>query len=268
MNLSSKLGTRSFILLLSFTIICTSAYRKLKCTIPLAKVPCQLSLLTNDDFSFRYSYNLEASSYDPNTPSVREPDPTITLATKLWIERVVVAYGLCPWAAGVYINNRLKILPIDSGLSRTQLKQAILLEARRLILGKSHYESILIVLPQITGFRQFLEFVNSMETLLKQKKFDLAIQLATFHPDYVFDRTHPNDPENYTNRSPYPIVHILRVDDVTSAIDSYHGSTDDIWKRNIATMNSLGIKTVQKTLLDIYDDAKRANFTMSKNENH
>ena len=82
-----------------------------------------------------------------------------------------------------------------------------------------------------------------------------SIQLATFHPNYVFDDSSRNydDVTNYTNRSPFPMIHFLRVDDVSFAIENFDGSTETIWRKNKRILRAIGKENILKKLKAITD---------------
>ena len=114
------------------------------------------------------------------------------------------------------------------------------------------------MLPEFHDFYCFLELIEIIETIFESEGIDEFIQLAHFHPNYVFEDSNDedNDVENYTNRSPYPILHLLKVKDVSNAIDQYDGDTDQIWKRNKSHMKVLGIEKLKQINENILKDAK------------
>ena len=84
---------------------------------------------------------------------------------------------------------------------------------------------------------------------------DKLIQIASFHPDYQFADSEASDVTNYTNRSPYPLIHFLRVKDVSTAIDNFDGSTDDIWKSNKKKLRNLGEPKIKQIIASIIEEA-------------
>ena len=87
---------------------------------------------------------------------------------------------------------------------------------------------------------------------MKINKLDNYIQLASFHPNFTFEGNNKNSVENYTNKSPYPIIHLLQVNKVKLAIESVNGKTDIIWQRNIKLLNSLGLKDVKEKYNNLF----------------
>ncbi len=106
-------------------------------------------------------------------------------------------------------------------------------------------ETTLIILPnQFENFEKYLDLIGFAEALNSQKGYDGIYQVASFHPDYLFAGSTDDDPANYTNRSPYPMVHILREDSVTRAIEHYP-NTEEIPQRNIDFANQKGLNYMQ-----------------------
>ena len=87
---------------------------------------------------------------------------------------------------------------------------------------------------------------------------DKQVQIATFHPNYQFENTTTSDIGNWTNRAPYPIVHLLKVDDVTRAIDGYPGDTEDIWRANLSTLEQMGEPSIRELISSILEKSKRS----------
>ncbi len=127
-------------------------------------------------------------------------------------------------------------------------------------------QTALLVFPHETfsSFENFLIMVSDIEDMIKEDGLDSKIQLATFHPSYMFtDSANDKDVTNYTNRSPWPTLQLLRVDDVTKAIESFEAAaaargevhsepaTNRIWKRNKITFIKLGIHAAEAMLGDI-----------------
>lgn len=186
-------------------------------------------------------------------------------ATRRWVERVVIGKKLCPWASAVQTTMRISVLQEytsnewkrGNAAKQIDLTSAILTEATKLSrLGPQH--TTLVVLPNFSDcFDSYLEVTSAVEGLLETEQLSSLIQVATFHPLYLFQDSSPDDPSNYSNRSPYPIVHLLKTPDVTEAIRQWEAtgqSTDTIWKANIEKMRSAGVKALRQLLEDIKRD--------------
>eukprot|EP01038_Epipyxis_sp_PR26KG_P012989 gene12989-17417_t len=174
--------------------------------------------------------------------------------TRLWVRNWVIGLGLCPWAAGSSIGNKLRIVvphscnekSIKLLKDRGDICLRILEEAEYLMDNKLVIDSTLIVLPSLANYTEYYKTALIAEELLA--KYEIEVQLATFHPDYMFEGTDSNSAENYTNRSPFPMVHLLQVEQVSKAIESVNGKTDQIWMKNVQLLNEMGIAKVKNLL--------------------
>lgn len=163
--------------------------------------------------------------------------------TQAWIKYFVIENGFCPWAAGVFASSKINYILCDKVGDDTTA--AIVAEAAALA-GPCDKTTSMIILPSLTSFQDFLAYFEEMEELFAAMNISDAVQIATFHPDYIFAGSKNDDPENFTNRSPFPTLHLLRVGDVTAAVDSMDGNTDVIWERNVAHLQRLGLSKVRK----------------------
>ena len=109
-------------------------------------------------------------------------------------------------------------------------------------------ETTLLILPlAFPDFLEFNDFLDDADGLVEALELDGVLQVASFHPDYQFADTEPDDAENLTNRAPYPILHLLREDSVDRAVAAY-AEPDAIIERNVATMRELGVEGFRKLL--------------------
>jgi hypothetical protein len=109
-------------------------------------------------------------------------------------------------------------------------------------------ETTLLIHPDLlNNFYAYNEFLDDADELLYQEGLEGVLQIASFHPNYQFSGTELNDAENYTNRSPYPMLHILREDSLEKAI-ALHPNVDAIPERNIQVMHQLGVTKLQQLL--------------------
>jgi len=176
-------------------------------------------------------------------------DEMIAQHTLNWIRSFIIAYNICPFAKQVVENGTLNIEVIDAEDTAAML-EAVMIAVRQLD-EHPHLETTLLVLPAITGdFYDYLDLAELADTLLFEHDYEGVYQLATFHPQYCFAGVLADDVTNFTNRSPYPMLHILREDSVEKAI-AYHGNTEDIPDDNIATMRQLGMEKMKKLLQSI-----------------
>jgi uncharacterized protein len=186
---------------------------------------------------------------------MRHSDMTLTdeetLAnTRRWIEKAVIGLNLCPFARAVYVKNQVRIV-----VSHARYLDAFLdeLDAELTLLKDTSAEEIdttLLVHPSLfPDFFVFNDFLNVVDDVVAEHELEGVIQVASFHPDFQFEGVAADDISNATNRSPYPILHLLREDSVERAIESDAGDAEKIVERNIATLRELGVDG-WKRLLD------------------
>jgi uncharacterized protein len=158
-------------------------------------------------------------------------DQQIIEQTKKWIQSVVIGLNFCPFANREFKNNTIHY-QVAHGITRTDARNALLKECKRLDKEKTIATTLLIFPDYFKEFDDYLQFVSFAEKLLQQKGYDGVYQLATFHPQYQFEGSAPGDAANYTNRSIYPMLHLLREEQVRKAI-LFYGNADEIPERNI-----------------------------------
>ncbi len=167
----------------------------------------------------------------------------IVKQVKQWLEEIIIGLNLCPFAKRELINDRIRFT-VSHANTETELL-ATLLNELSCLENHPEIETILLIHPDVlTDFYDYNDFLDNADQLLIEHDYDGLFQIASFHPDYQFADTEIDDNENYTNRSPYPLLHILREQSLESAIESY-GDTTVIPKRNIDLMNSLGTEKIQ-----------------------
>ena len=170
----------------------------------------------------------------------------IVSATRKWVEDVVVGYNLCPFAKRELVKNRVRFTVTDAN-NEDDLLQALHGELQRLE-DEPEIETTLLIHPGVLqDFYAYNEFLDAADALLAYLELEGVYQIASFHPDYQFAETEPGAAENYTNRSPYPMLHLLREASLEAAIDS-HPDVDGIPDRNIALMNELGAEKMRSIL--------------------
>jgi hypothetical protein len=161
-------------------------------------------------------------------------------ATRLWLERAVIGLNLCPFAKAVQAKGQVRFV-----LSDDEAPEALLetLGAELLLLRDAPPEDIdttLIVHPRVlVDFLDYNDFLEQADALVAELGLEGVLQVASFHPDYQFAGTAPDDVENFTNRSPYPTLHLLREDSVSRAVEAFP-DPDAIVERNIETLRRLG----------------------------
>ena len=175
-------------------------------------------------------------------------DQRVTQQTLHWIRSFVVEYNICPFAKQVLDQGSLTIQVINAISSDAVLEA--LRQAVCLLDENKRIETLLLVLPaSFPDFFDYLDFVDRAEGVLYALGYEGIYQLATFHPQYCFAGVDVDDVSNYTNRSPYPMLHLLREESVEKAI-AYYGNTNQIPDNNISTLHQLGLDKVNALLRD------------------
>lgn len=175
-----------------------------------------------------------------------ESEEQVVLAVRKWVATLVVGMNLCPFAKRELVKNRVRFVT-TAAITEEQLLQVLRAELERLN-ADSTIETTLLIHPDILqDFYDFNDFLHDADNLLVEMELEGIYQIASFHPDYQFGGTSPSDAENYTNRSPYPVLHLLREDSLERVIADYP-NVDDIPQRNIELMNKLGRDKLQALL--------------------
>lgn len=163
--------------------------------------------------------------------------------TRLWVDRVVIGHNLCPFARREVEAGRV-FYQVTQGSRRNEHLRELGELSLRLMESKSgaegYIETAFLILPQgVEDFFSYLDFVDAANDVLEKQGFEGDLQLASFHPDYCFEGELDSDAANYTNRSPHPMVHLIREQSLEQALASFD-APEDIPARNIALTRELG----------------------------
>lgn len=160
--------------------------------------------------------------------------------TRLWLERAVIGLNLCPFAKAVVVKDQVRFVLSDAATPEALLEVLGEELLRLRDTAPSQVDTTLIVHPQVLGdFLEYNDFLDEADGLIEALELDGELQVASFHPEYQFAGTAPDDIGNCTNRAPYPTLHLLREDSVARAVDAYP-EPDRIIDRNLATLEQLG----------------------------
>ncbi len=174
-----------------------------------------------------------------------------TTATQNWVEKVVIGLNLCPFAKREWVHNSVRV-SVSEVNDVEQLLHALVVELA-LLSRQPEIETTLLVHPHVLqDFGEYNQFLDFADSLLEQMSLDGTYQVASFHPDYQFAGTAAGDVENYTNRSPYPMLHILRESSLEQAINA-HPDTGNIPVNNVSLLKQLG----QQHMQDLLDECHR-----------
>lgn len=197
---------------------------------------------------------MRAAAKKDFTPGETLENTEIAEPVRRWVETVVVELNLCPFAKRELVKKRIRFA-VTPAVTEEQLLRTLKIELE-LLSGEASIETTLLIHPDVLGdFDDYNQFLNYAEGLLVQMKLAGVYQIASFHPDYQFSGTEPADAENYTNRSPYPMLHLIREESLARAIAAYP-DVDRIPLRNTELMNTLGEDKLQKLLRACFDGSK------------
>lgn len=179
----------------------------------------------------------------------------IVRSTERWLEGTVVGLNLCPFARAPLLNATLRF-SVTTATTEHQLLQH-LSDELSLLEQVSEIETTLLIHPGVLNeFGAYNQFLTDADNLLENSGYAGTYQLASFHPGYLFAGTSEQDAENYSNRSPYPMLHLLREESVTTAVQSYP-DVRDIPRRNIERLNELGSTALARMLSESLGEASR-----------
>ena len=162
--------------------------------------------------------------------------------TVAWLERAVIGLNLCPFAKAVHIKRQIRYV-VSAANTADALRETLLDELQHLAnTDPAEIDTTLLIHPHaLNDFLDYNEFLAVAEVALKECRLAGEIQIASFHPRYQFANTAADDITNYTNRSPYPMLHLLREASVARAVAAFPDASM-IFEKNIETMNKLGIE--------------------------
>lgn len=170
-------------------------------------------------------------------------DTTIIAQTQNWIKSVVIACNFCPFAAKALLKEQIRYAVFPAANVQESL-EALMKELYFLDRADDFETSFLIFPNDFKDFSDYLDLVDLAEELLAEQGYDGIYQIASFHPDYCFAGAASDDPANYTNRSIYPMLHILREESVTKALADFPDA-EHIPQRNIDFAQQKGLKYMQ-----------------------
>ncbi len=160
---------------------------------------------------------------------------------RLWLEKAVIGLNLCPFAKGVYVKNQVRFVVsearhIDGFLEELDRELDLLAAA-----DPAQIDTTLLVHPTLlSDFLEFNDFTVLAEAAVEEHGLEGILQVASFHPSFQFADTELDDIGNYTNRAPYPTLHLIREESLSRAVAAYPDA-EAIYGRNIETLEKLGL---------------------------
>lgn len=173
---------------------------------------------------------------------------TLIARTRCWVEKAVVALNLCPFARKPFEGEQVRYV-VSRAESEEQLFADLQHELEHLRQSAPEVvETTVLIHPGVLNdFLDYNDFLGVVDELIEQGGYAGEFQVASLHPAYQFAGTQPGDAQNYTNRSPYPVLHLLREAGLARAIAGY-ARPDKIPERNIRLMDELGAAKMQALL--------------------
>lgn len=179
-------------------------------------------------------------------------DEPYILSTQRWLENIVIELNLCPFAKREFIKNRIHYR-VSQAKKLNELLTT-LEHALTELANSTQIETTLIIHPYVLQhFQDYNDFLDLAQQQLLEQRYEGIIQIASFHPDYQFANTQQDDPENYTNRSPFPLLHLLKESSLEKVLSNYP-NPEQIPLDNIALMNKLGTQKLQQLVKNCLTD--------------
>jgi uncharacterized protein len=181
-----------------------------------------------------------------SNPEITNAAATAILDTRRWLERAVIGLNLCPFAKAVHIKGLIRY-----AVSEATTPAELLIDLKNelnylanidLASVSIAYDTTLLIAPYcLRDFLEFNDFLGRADKVIAKMKLEGTLQLANFHPQYQFAGTEPDDITNFTNRAPYPTLHLLRESSIDQAVAAFP-EAGAIFEVNMETMERLGLK--------------------------
>ncbi len=165
---------------------------------------------------------------------------------KNWLEKAVIGLNLCPFAKAVHVKEQIRYM-VSNATNEEELLADLLDELQQLYDADAEkLETTLLIHPYVlTDFLDYNDFLEVADAAVSELSLDGEIQVASFHPNYQFAETRYEDVENYSNRAPYPCLHLLRESSVERAVAAFP-EAEKIYQKNIDTLKALGAEGWKK----------------------
>jgi len=169
-------------------------------------------------------------------------DSAVIAAMREWIEKAVIGLNLCPFAKAVYVKDQVRFVvshaPHLDGFLEDLDRELDFLAAA----DPNAIDTTLLIHPTLLpDFLDFNDFMQLADAAIEEHELDGMIQIASFHPRFQFEGTDPDDMGNYTNRAPFPTLHLLREASIERAVMAFP-EAETIYERNIQTLKALGLQ--------------------------
>lgn len=179
-------------------------------------------------------------------------DAAVVAAMRMWVEKAVIGLNLCPFARAVYVRDQVRFVVsraphLDGFLETLDTELDFLASA-----DPEKIDTTLLVAPELfADFEIFNEVVGIAEEAVLEHDLEGVLQVASFHPQFQFDGVPPDDITNYTNRAPFPTLHLIREASLERALANVP-DPDTIYQRNIALMREMGLDGWKKLGIPVF----------------
>ncbi|AKC71518.1 DUF1415 domain-containing protein [Pandoraea oxalativorans] len=193
------------------------------------------------------------------SPLQTQDNEAVIAATRHWLTRAVIGLNLCPFAKAVHVKDQIRYV-----VSAARDMEGVLLDLEKELQWLAQADpqavdtTLLMVPVALLDFHEYNDALFFAERMLKQLQLEGELQIASFHPDYQFEGTDPDDAENFTNRSPYPILHLLREASIDRAVEAFP-EAETIYERNEALMRKMGVAGYHEWMAQPAEDEEGAN---------
>jgi hypothetical protein len=174
-------------------------------------------------------------------PLSAESHDAVVAATRHWLTGAVIGLNLCPFAKAVHVKGQIRYAVSDA-VDMEGVLADLETELQTLVaVNPDAVDTTLLIVPRaLSDFLDYNDCLFFAERMLKQLRLEGIVQIASFHPFYQFEGSEPDDIENYTNRAPYPILHLLREDSIERAVQAFPDA-EEIYERNQETLRRIGL---------------------------
>jgi hypothetical protein len=171
---------------------------------------------------------------------------SVVASVQHWLDAIVIGLNLCPFAKREVVKNRVRFFVSEADTEELLLED--LQSELEFLVHNDAVETTLLIHPAVLqDFYEYNQFLAYADELLEQMELDGIYQIASFHPQYQFDGSEADDIDNFTNRSPYPLLHLLREDSLERAI-AKHPESSQIGEHNIELLRRLGREKIEALL--------------------
>ena len=167
---------------------------------------------------------------------------TIISQTQEWLTKAVIGLNLCPFAKSVHVKEQIRYVVSEAETPEALLEDLINELAVLRDTDPEQLDTTLLIHPKVLGdFEEYNDFLDVVDAAVEDMELDGELQVASCHPQYQFVGNEPANTENYTNRTPYPTLHLLREASIERAVDSFPDAAD-IYETNMETLRKLGLE--------------------------